>query len=81
MDYDIEENRIYVVDVGKKAIMRMYMNGSNVEEVIKPTMVRQPEGITVDWIGRQVRGTIIQVNQALINESVDKFNETSDIGV
>uniref|UniRef100_A0A673ZAX5 Low density lipoprotein receptor-related protein 5 n=1 Tax=Salmo trutta TaxID=8032 RepID=A0A673ZAX5_SALTR len=53
LDFDVSENRIYWTDVSTKTISRAFMNGSSVEHVIEFGL-DYPEGMAVDWMGRNV---------------------------
>ncbi|KAI4889841.1 hypothetical protein NFI96_010472 [Prochilodus magdalenae] len=60
LDFDVAENRIFWTDVSTKArgssfptISRAFMNGSGVEAVIEFGL-DYPEGIAVDWMGRNI---------------------------
>ncbi|XP_063053042.1 low-density lipoprotein receptor-related protein 5 isoform X2 [Engraulis encrasicolus] len=53
LDFDVAENRIYWTDVSTKTISRAFMNGSSVEHVIEFGL-DYPEGMAVDWMGRNV---------------------------
>jgi len=51
LDFDRVEKRLYWIDVGRKVIERMFLNGTNKEAVISDD-VPNGEGIAVDWVGR-----------------------------
>lgn len=51
LDFDWQEQRLYVVDVQARKINRMYMNGTGMETLVWHNLPG-PEGIAVDWIGR-----------------------------
>ncbi|XP_025940300.1 low-density lipoprotein receptor-related protein 2 [Apteryx rowi] len=53
LDFDRVEKRLYWIDVGRKVIERMFLNGTNKETVISDD-VPNGEGIAVDWIGRKL---------------------------
>uniref|UniRef100_A0A8C9TDT3 Low density lipoprotein receptor-related protein 5 n=1 Tax=Scleropages formosus TaxID=113540 RepID=A0A8C9TDT3_SCLFO len=53
LDFDVTENRIYWTDVSTKTISRAFMNGSSLEHVIEFGL-DYPEGMAVDWMGRNV---------------------------
>ncbi|CAN9499060.1 unnamed protein product [Ophioblennius macclurei] len=53
LDFDVSERRIYWTDILAKNISRAYMNGSSVEHVIEFGL-DYPEGIAVDWMGRNI---------------------------
>uniref|UniRef100_A0A8C9EZD8 EGF-like domain-containing protein n=1 Tax=Pavo cristatus TaxID=9049 RepID=A0A8C9EZD8_PAVCR len=48
LDFDRVEKRLYWIDVGRKVIERMFLNGTNKEAVISDD-VPNGEGIAVDW--------------------------------
>ena len=50
LDVHIEQNMMYVIDVGTRKLQRMYMNGTNLETLVWHNMPA-PEGLAVDWIG------------------------------
>lgn len=51
LDFDRVENRLYWVDVGRRVIERMFLNGTNKETIINND-IPSGEGIAVDWVGR-----------------------------
>ncbi|NXN98396.1 LRP2 protein, partial [Rhinopomastus cyanomelas] len=53
LDFDRVEKRLYWIDVGRKVIERMFLNGTNKEVVINDDMP-SGEGIAVDWVGRKL---------------------------
>uniref|UniRef100_A0A8D0FVJ2 EGF-like domain-containing protein n=1 Tax=Strix occidentalis caurina TaxID=311401 RepID=A0A8D0FVJ2_STROC len=53
LDFDRVEKRLYWIDVGRKVIERMFLNGTNKEAVISDD-VPNGEGIAVDWVGRKL---------------------------
>ncbi|XP_019409279.1 PREDICTED: low-density lipoprotein receptor-related protein 2 [Crocodylus porosus] len=53
LDFDRVEKRLYWIDVGRKIIERMFLNGTNKETVISDD-VPNGEGIAVDWVGRKL---------------------------
>ncbi|KAM8806535.1 low-density lipoprotein receptor-related protein 2 [Eudromia elegans] len=53
LDFDRVEKRLYWIDVGRKVIERMFLNGTNKEAVISDG-VPSGEGIAVDWVGRKL---------------------------
>ncbi|KGL73134.1 Low-density lipoprotein receptor-related protein 2, partial [Tinamus guttatus] len=53
LDFDRVEKRLYWIDVGRKVIERMFLNGTNKEAVISDD-VPSGEGIAVDWVGRKL---------------------------
>ncbi|KAL4613478.1 low-density lipoprotein receptor-related protein 5-like isoform X1 [Arapaima gigas] len=53
LDFDVSENRIYWTDISAKTIGRAFMNGSSLEHVIEFGL-DYPEGMAVDWIGRNI---------------------------
>nr|XP_042716703.1 low-density lipoprotein receptor-related protein 2 isoform X5 [Chrysemys picta bellii] len=53
LDFDRVEKRLYWIDVGRKVIERMFLNGTNKETVISDD-VPNGEGIAVDWVGRKL---------------------------
>ncbi|NWR88915.1 LRP2 protein, partial [Furnarius figulus] len=53
LDFDRVERRLYWIDVGRKVIERMFLNGTNKEAVISDD-VPNGEGIAVDWVGRKL---------------------------
>lgn len=62
VDYDPIEGKVYWTDVTLKQIVRSYPNGSDIE-VIAERNVEHPDGIAVDWIGRNVYWTDYQTNK------------------
>ncbi|XP_078701573.1 prolow-density lipoprotein receptor-related protein 1-like isoform X3 [Branchiostoma floridae x Branchiostoma belcheri] len=55
LDFDVKEERIYWTDVTtqRSMIRRAYINGSNFE-VLHSTALSNPDGIAVDWVGRNL---------------------------
>ena len=51
LDFDIVNDLIYFSDVKEHKIYRIYINGTNLETVVRHD-VPSAEGIAVDWIGR-----------------------------
>ncbi|XP_048340432.1 low-density lipoprotein receptor-related protein 2 [Sphaerodactylus townsendi] len=53
LDFDRVEKRLYWIDVGRRIIERMFLNGTN-KEIIINDGVPSGEGIAVDWVGRKL---------------------------
>lgn len=53
LDFDYKESRLFVLDVFRAHIVRMWMNGTD-REVIIEDFVNGGEGMSVDWVGRYV---------------------------
>ncbi|XP_067405392.1 low-density lipoprotein receptor-related protein 2 isoform X6 [Emydura macquarii macquarii] len=53
LDFDRVEKMLYWIDVGRKVIERMFLNGTNKETIISDD-VPNGEGIAVDWVGRKL---------------------------
>lgn len=51
LDFDRVEERLYWLDVGRRVIERMFLNGTNKETIIN-TDIPSGEGLAVDWVGR-----------------------------
>ncbi|XP_041482271.1 low-density lipoprotein receptor-related protein 2-like [Lytechinus variegatus] len=52
-DYDYAESRLYVMDIVRGHILRMWVNGTD-REVIINDFVNGGEGMSVDWVGRKL---------------------------
>ncbi|XP_058889689.1 low-density lipoprotein receptor-related protein 2-like isoform X2 [Acipenser ruthenus] len=52
MDFDRADRRLYWIDVGRRVVERMFLNGTNRESVL--TGVQHGEGLAVDWVGRKL---------------------------
>jgi hypothetical protein len=53
LDVHIEEEMIYLMDVGTRKLQRMNMNGTGLETLVWHNMPA-PEGLALDWIARYV---------------------------
>lgn len=53
VDYDPSESKVYWTDGRLKAIVRAFLNGSSVEVIVKQN-VQIPDGLAIDWIGRNM---------------------------
>ena len=53
LDYDLSQQQLYFVDARQRKLLRMNMNGTGTEAVVWQGL-RSPEGLAVDWIGRQL---------------------------
>ena len=53
IDFDISDTRIYWTDASLKTINRAFMNGSNVETIVRYGL-EYPEGIAVDWVSKNI---------------------------
>ena len=56
LDYDLTEQQLYFIDTQQKKLLRMNMNGTGTETVISQGL-QSPEGLAVDWIGRQLHSS------------------------
>ena len=52
LDYDLSQRQLYFIDARQKKLLRMSMNGTGMEAVVSQGL-HSPEGLAVDWIGRQ----------------------------
>ncbi|RXM28137.1 Low-density lipoprotein receptor-related protein 2 [Acipenser ruthenus] len=52
MDFDRADRRLYWIDVGRRVVERMFLNGTGRETVL--TGVLHGEGLAVDWVGRKL---------------------------
>jgi len=64
LDYDLADQQLYFVDARQRKLIRMNMNGTGVEEVVWEGL-RGPEGLAVDWIGRQLTINIHNICRCL----------------
>ncbi|XP_060033222.1 low-density lipoprotein receptor-related protein 5 isoform X2 [Erinaceus europaeus] len=53
LDFHVADNHIYWTDVRLKTISRAFMNGSAMEHVVEFGLI-YPEGMAVDWMGRNL---------------------------
>jgi sugar lactone lactonase YvrE len=54
LDFDMKEGRVYWTQVGNQPqILRSFLNGTQLEVIVREGIV-SPEGIAVDWIGRNL---------------------------
>ncbi|XP_014344907.1 low-density lipoprotein receptor-related protein 2a [Latimeria chalumnae] len=53
LDFDRIEKRLYWIDVGRRVIERMFLNGTN-KEIIINNDVPSGEGLAIDWVGRKL---------------------------
>ncbi|XP_064646226.1 low-density lipoprotein receptor-related protein 2-like [Lineus longissimus] len=67
LDYDLKDNRIYIIDARAHKIQRLFMNGSNLEDIMKHEMPNG-EGLAVDWVGRKLYWTDITYEAIFVSE-------------
>ncbi|KAG8559732.1 hypothetical protein GDO81_017431 [Engystomops pustulosus] len=53
LDFDQREERLYWIDVGRRVMERMFLNGTNKETIITTDLL-SGEGLAVDWVGRKL---------------------------
>ncbi|XP_069472259.1 low-density lipoprotein receptor-related protein 2 isoform X2 [Ambystoma mexicanum] len=53
LDFDRVERRLYWIDVGRRVIERMFLNGTNRETIISND-VPNGEGLAIDWVARKL---------------------------
>ncbi|XP_071486072.1 low-density lipoprotein receptor-related protein 2-like [Diadema antillarum] len=53
LDFDYSEEKLYLLDVNEKHILRMGLDGMD-QEVVVDEFVDGGEGLSVDWIGRKL---------------------------
>lgn len=51
LDYDLQDGKIYLIDVSDGSIVKMNLDGSEREKIITD-FVYGGEGLAVDWVGR-----------------------------
>ena len=51
LDIHIEQDMMYVIDVGTRKLQRMFMNGTGLQTLVWHNMPA-PEGLAVDWIAK-----------------------------
>ena len=56
LDYDPVEGRLYWAEEDRHQLLRAFLNGSGVE-VIVSTELHHPDGLAVDWLGRNLYWT------------------------
>ncbi|KAJ7390770.1 hypothetical protein OS493_022328 [Desmophyllum pertusum] len=57
VDYDCVESRVYWTEVTKGVIVRARYDGSDMEVIVNSGEIASPEGIAVDWLGRNIYWT------------------------
>ncbi|KAK3706535.1 hypothetical protein QZH41_003271 [Actinostola sp. cb2023] len=76
LDYDVKEGRIYWTQGGPvPQIRRAFLNGSGSEVVLK-IGIKSPEGIAVDWIGRNLYFSDQLLDQVFVSTLTGKFMKT-----
>ncbi|XP_072435638.1 low-density lipoprotein receptor-related protein 2a isoform X2 [Chiloscyllium punctatum] len=53
LDFDRVEQRLYYIDLGRRIIERMFLNGTKKETIINHD-IQGAEGLAVDWVGRKL---------------------------
>ncbi|XP_076088432.1 low-density lipoprotein receptor-related protein 2-like [Mytilus galloprovincialis] len=53
LDYDYIEDRLYFIDIKKKRMFRIFLNGSGEEMIVRHGLMGA-EGMALDWVGRKV---------------------------
>ncbi|GAB6033222.1 Low-density lipoprotein receptor- protein 6 [Chamberlinius hualienensis] len=56
LDFDLNDNRIYWIDIGSKSICRAFTNGSHLDCFINYGL-DSPEEVAVDWVARNIYWT------------------------
>lgn len=56
IDYDPVEGKVYWTDQNLQRVFKAFLNGTGMEDVIA-TQIDHPDGIAVDWIGRNLYWT------------------------
>jgi low density lipoprotein-related protein 2 len=51
LDYDYSDNRLYFIDIKKKRMFRIYLNGTGQEMIVRHGLMGA-EGMALDWVGR-----------------------------
>ena len=72
IDYDPVDGKVYWTDVNLKQIVRAYPNGSDLE-VLASHSVLTPNGIAVDWIGRNLYWTDTGTNRIEVSRLDGNF--------
>jgi len=54
LDYDLSDQQLYFIDTRQRKLLRMNLNGTGMEAVVWQGL-QAPEGLAVDWIGRQIQ--------------------------
>ena len=67
LDYDPIEDRVYWTDVTRKTISRAFMNGS-FQEVLFKIKVEIPDGLAVDFLGRNLYWTDTGTNKLEVSK-------------
>ena len=67
LDYDPIEDRVYWTDVTRKTISRAFMNGS-AQEVLFDMKVEIPDGLAVDFLGRNLYWTDTGTNKLEVSK-------------
>lgn len=51
LDYDLQDQKVYIIDIGKGLLTKMNFDGSD-QEVILSDFITGSEGLALDWVGR-----------------------------
>ncbi|EDO27820.1 predicted protein, partial [Nematostella vectensis] len=90
VDYDCVEEYIYWTEIMEGCIMRAKYDGTKLEVVIPRKQVKSPEGIAVDWMGRNIYWTdtgldVIEASPRIEVANMDGSNRRvlvySDLGL
>ena len=75
VDYDPVEGKVYWTDVTLGQVARAYPNGSNLE-VIASHNVSNPDGIAVDWLGRNLYWTDFATKKIEVSKLDGSFRKS-----
>ena len=75
IDYDPVDGKVYWTDVNMQQVTRAYPNGSDVE-VIAKSIVVNPDGIAIDWIGRNLYWTDEGTNRIEVSRLDGSFRRS-----
>ena len=78
VDYDPVEGKVYWTDVTLEQVARAFPNGSDVEVLAKNVI--NPDGVAVDWIGRNLYWTDAGTNKIEVSR-LDGSSRTSLVTV
>ena len=71
VDYDPVEGKVYWTDVTLEQVARAFPNGSEVEVLAKNVI--NPDGVAVDWIGRNLYWTDAGTNKIEVSRLDGSF--------
>lgn len=74
LDYDVLERFIYFTDIIRDNISRISLTGENSEVLVK--LVRNSDGIAVDWMGRNLYWSDVDLKEISVSKLNGSFKKT-----